>query len=478
MKKTIVAILITLLLLSAIPLSVIGVGFGLPSQYSETYYGELKHMYNKLYSAQGKKIVIIGNSSVAFGVDSALMEEHLDGYTVCNFGLYGTLGTKLMLDLSLDAIGEGDVVVIATEQEKQSLSMYYSAMHAWYAMDADFGMLNRVGSDNTAEMVGNFATYTAEKLQRYSSPKTEVSGIYAQSSFDEDCVMRYPREYNKMSGMYDINVIIEYEKIDPEFVTYLNDYAAAVSKKGGKTFFGFSPVNERAVSRDETADTINAYFEYLCDTLDFDVIGTPIDYLMNAGYFYDSNFHPNDAGMVVHTARLIDDIKTALAISTPTNIDLPAPPEVPEGGGDEEEGNNEDADLFEYSFQTVGGERVAVITALKPEAASRESIVVPYSYDGAIVQRFMPRVFAGNTTLRSVTVQHNVSVISDRSFDGCSSLTALNMTTTDPSTVNVARELLSGADSCTIYVPAASYSAYISDYFWGFYSARVEVISE
>lgn len=475
MKKTFIAILITLLLLSAMPLSVIGVGFGLPAQFSETYYGVLADMYGKLYKTEGKKIVIIGNSAVAFGVDSELMEAHLQGYTVCNFGLYGALGTKLMLDLSKDAIGEGDVVVIMPEQEQQSLSLYYSALNTLYAMDSNFGMLSGIASENVAETVGNFPAYTAEKLARFYSEPAEVTGVYAKSSFDEDCVMRFPREYNKMTGLFDSNVIVKYSKVSADFIEYVNDYAASVGAAGGTTLFGFSPVNERAISSEVTPDCVQAYYDSLCDALNFSVIGLPSKAIMNAGYFYDSNFHVNDAGMIVNTARLIDDVKTALAISTPTDIVLPDPPIVPDDEEEEFTGDNSDADLFEYEIDVIDGKRIAIVTALKSEGAARSSVTIPHSYDGAVVRRFNASVFAGNKSVREITVQDGVSVISNRSFDGCSSLTALNILNTDPTAVSVSRELLYGAENCTVFVPESSYSSYISDYFWGLYSSRIKV---
>ena len=117
MKRTVFAIVIFLVALLSIPVTFIIIGFATPSQYALTYYGELGKMYENLRLTSGRKIVIIGTSSVAFGVDSALMSEELSAagadYEVVNFGLYGALGTKVMLDLSEQYIGEGDIVVFA-----------------------------------------------------------------------------------------------------------------------------------------------------------------------------------------------------------------------------------------------------------------------------------------------------------------------------------------------------------------------------
>ena len=76
-RKRIILITFCLVILLIVPISIMITGFAFPSRFSESYYGELGCMYGKLKETKGKKIVIIGTSSVAFGVDSALIEENL-----------------------------------------------------------------------------------------------------------------------------------------------------------------------------------------------------------------------------------------------------------------------------------------------------------------------------------------------------------------------------------------------------------------
>ena len=77
-KIFITVILVCFFVLFSILVPLFGVfltGILLPAQYDETYYGELAQMYSKLKNTRGKKIVVIGNSNVAFGLDSALAEK-------------------------------------------------------------------------------------------------------------------------------------------------------------------------------------------------------------------------------------------------------------------------------------------------------------------------------------------------------------------------------------------------------------------
>ena len=112
MQKIKIAAIAALLVLSALSVVLLPVAVILltPPAYSHTFVGALDEKVERLASIEGKKAVVIGGSSVAFGIDSALMEEHL-GMPVVNFGLYAAIGTKAMLDLAWPHIGAGDTVI-------------------------------------------------------------------------------------------------------------------------------------------------------------------------------------------------------------------------------------------------------------------------------------------------------------------------------------------------------------------------------
>ena len=135
----------------------------LPDQYEETFYGALDDKFDRLVSIEEEKIVVIGGSSVAFGLDSAMMEKYT-GMPVINFGLYAALGTKLMLDLSLPEIGEGDIVVLAPELDAQTLSLYFNSETTLQAMDGSFGMMKDIKAENLFCLLGGSWKLAAEKL--------------------------------------------------------------------------------------------------------------------------------------------------------------------------------------------------------------------------------------------------------------------------------------------------------------------------
>ena len=88
--------------------------------------------------------MLIGGSGVAFGYDCSFIKEIFPEYEVVNFGMYGGLGTKAMMDLAAQSIHKDDIVILSPEQEKQSLSCYFGAEYMWQAADGAFHLLREV----------------------------------------------------------------------------------------------------------------------------------------------------------------------------------------------------------------------------------------------------------------------------------------------------------------------------------------------
>lgn len=161
-------VLICLLLVAMLPLGLLGVGAALPEYYGGSYYAELPGMAEKLKTTDGPKVVIVGGSSVAFGVDSELMEQVLGQcgyeYTVCNFGLYAAVGTSAMLELSKNYVNENDIVILAIEPTSETFSTYFGATAFWKCAESDPEMLLDLNKSQQSAMVGNYLGYLQERL--------------------------------------------------------------------------------------------------------------------------------------------------------------------------------------------------------------------------------------------------------------------------------------------------------------------------
>ena len=480
-KNRIVSIILSCLfvvLIVIVPfLCIFLTGICLPAQYDETYYGELACMFSNLKNTKGKKIVVLGNSNVAFGVDSALAERLLneagEEYSVCNFGLYGAIGTKAMCELALDYINSEDIVIFTPELYEQSLSTYFSAEELWYALDSDLSMYKHFSSQSKQALAGNYFKYTSKKLALYKSgKKAEPSGIYAKSSFDEHCDLKnYPRPNNVMTNGADMNnpITLDGGLFSEDFVSYINDYATSLAKKGANMYYSFAPMNAYSMSS-EQIENVDTFYDTVNELFSFDVISKPQDYVLEGEWFYDSNFHLNESGMTLRTIRLVNDMKNQLGNTTKTNCALPEKPVIP-NPDIQGEGDNTDSAMFEYrldgSYYTVVG--------LTDEGKNKAELTIPYQVDGIYIKAFLPAVFFDNKIIKTVTIQNNIHTISNGSFFGCDSLERIILKHTEPAEIAVGYELLGGApQDCKIYVPQSALSQFANNYFWGKYAKQLQ----
>ena len=453
----------------------------LPSQFKNTFLGALEIKMERIESIEGQKIVIIGGSSVPFGIDSKQMEKML-GMPVVNFGLYATLGTKLMLDLSRDYIKEGDIVVIAPETDAQTYSLFFGAEAAWQAADADLSLLPKIAKDNFGAMLGGAWRYAAQKLKySLSAHSLDPEGVYNASSFDEYGDIIYPRDYNKMELMYDSSLEIRLSKdiVSREFIDYVNEYVESANKKGAKVLFSFAPMNMDALSADVTLEMIAEFESFIAENFASELISDPNAYIYESGYFYDSNFHLNNAGAVMHTANLAHDIADALDMEIIIDYEAPDMPEIPADIEPEFPTDyDENEKYFVFEEHKVGGElRGYNIVGLTELGKAQASLTTPVAYNGMRVYNIKEGAFTGSVAAVDIYVTENIASIGDGAFAGAESLKKVHILADDPNTTtvnNITMGLLSGlASGAKFYVSSASYDEYISNYFWGPYASRI-----
>lgn len=461
--------------------------FALPSVYNDTFIGELGDKYELLKETDEPKIVIIGGSSVAFGIDSALIEEKL-GMKVVNFGLYANLGTKLMLDLSKANINEGDIVIIAPEMSEQTLSLYFNSETTMQAIDGDPSMLRYIDKDNYEALIGASWKLACDKVNYLvSGVRPENSGAYKKENFNAYGDNVFDRPYNEMTeatNVIDLSFRTDYtdgtETEYEKFIAYINKYVSFAKRKGATVYYSMCPMSEAALGKKNTEDVIYGYYRNLVNSLDCKVISNVNDYIMDEGYFYDTEFHLNNAGVTVRTVKLIDDIKREREIYTVTvpKTDLPAAPgfKPAEIKGEESEENL----YFVLEETEKYGEKRYKVVGLTEAGRAQTSLTVPDIVNGIPVREIVANAFNGCDALTELRLGKNITAIQGRALNGAMSLKSIIIPDgIDPEeniTVPNTGVLITDDACCSelkIYVDEEYYESTIIGYLWATYSRYI-----
>ena len=419
--KVFLVTLLVLLVISSPLLLLVGCALIIPDQHSESFVSELSDKFDRLNSVEGEKIVVVGGSSVAFGLDSALMEEYT-GKPVVNFGLYAAIGTKAMLDLSRSAIGAGDVVILAPELDPQTLSLYFSSEQTLNAIDGRYDLALHVRGDSVLSLLGGLWRHTKEKIEYLINGAPSPVGVYSARSFNEygDVLYEYKdesgnllweRRENVMQFYYDPTktVSLTPDILADDFADYLNEYIAYCESRGATVYFSWCPVNELSLAEGTTSDTLYDFTEYMKSKIKCEFISAIEDYIMDAGYFYDTNFHLNETGVIARTGQLIAD----LTFSRP--YDIPEAPELP-GANVRFDGTDENAKYFVYTEMSNGA---LMISGLSELGKAETTLTLPLGSDGIVVSAVGANAFVGGVVETVIIPEEsNIRNLLDGSFDG------------------------------------------------------------
>ncbi len=421
LKIALMASLLTLAILSVLFMPV-AVAILTPSAYSNTFVGILDEKVERLASIEGKKAVVIGGSSVAFGLDSALMEEHL-GMPVVNFGLYAAIGTKAMLDLSLPHIGEGDLVILAPETDAQTLSLYFDGKTMWKAIDDAPSLFFDLRGDSKKEMIGSLYAHAADKLLTLRSEPLDPPGVYNSKSFNAYGDISFPRRQNVMSFYYDPStpILPDPAIVSEDFVAYVNEYISLCEKKGATVYFSFAPMNADALDPSVTEESLQAFADYLEQRILCKHISMIESYILDPAYFYDTNYHLNDVGVKLRTKTLLEDIRFAQGNYAAVEIQVPKKPMLVYYDV-AFEGTDENAKYFVYEILQKGARRGSLsIVGLTELGKQQKTLTVPLGADGKKITHIAPNAFAGGVAETVIVSESsNLRNIATGAFDGAS----------------------------------------------------------
>ena len=432
------------------------------NSHENDYTAAIVDKYDRLNSIKGKKIVFVGGSSLPFGLRCGLIEEELPGYSAVDFGLYAALGTVVMMDLSLSGIREGDLVILAPETDPQLYSDFFTPLLFRTSIGNRTDLLDSLSQKRRDQVRYAYYPVLFDRVRDRKNPLVPESELYARSSLNEYGDMAVARRRNQMADGYDASQTVALSSLNNRtFFDEVNAYAEKVREKGATLLFWFPPINREAVGfTDREAEKFD---KLLASKLDCPLLGSVKDTVYDSAYFYDSNYHLNDAGTTLHTATTLLKLKAYLGMEETVGFEIEVPPI--------ETYRLESDGVFLYRVST----REAALDGVEESAlGSLTDLTVPETFENPETHEVLPVTmirsgcFTGCRNLTSLTVPACIRSIGSEVFTDCPKLTEIRILGRAPSEVDIPTTgLFDGASpSLKVYVPKGTLSTYLANYDW------------
>jgi len=279
----------------------------------------LKH--ERLDSIEGPKIVLVGGSNLAFGIDTLQMQTET-GCPVMNMGMNGYFGVRYMLEEVRPSLRAGDTVVIALEYDSFFKSVDGTASNLALIVKANPEAFAYLSPRQQLAVLGAMPYVAQEKLLRLI--RGVAFGLRDSVSSDDDepaTLEEMTMEIETLAGfnaegdlVSHLGVEWPYEReqgidpatpVDPEIVSLLAAYAADMEERGVRVMISYTPLLRSFY--DEHRQGIDNVHRLLTEA-GLTVPAAPSAYVYDESFFFDTVFHVNAEGRRVRSSQLAADI--------------------------------------------------------------------------------------------------------------------------------------------------------------------------
>ena len=287
-----------------------------PAVYEGNYVGVIQDKIERLQSITTPKLVLVGGSNLAFGVDSAAIVNTLH-MPVVNLGVQAGLGIGFITNMAKTSIHPGDIFVLSFEYELYDVDFAPNYALMWIAVENHAHLYKLFLNENPIPVILGYLSYGAKKILKLDSPDVYIPGekateVYSRNVFNlygdviydkPDNIMHFP-ELAQMPPL-DFSAI----NIDPVKIEIINAFISYAEERGARVFISFPSLMDRYILDISLA---GAFEHSLRETIRAEFISSIQDYIMPEEYFFNTKYHLNSKGVEVRTERLIDNLLYSL----------------------------------------------------------------------------------------------------------------------------------------------------------------------
>lgn len=280
--------------------------FTVGNQHLGNYQAAILDKSARLRTLDSPKLVLLGNSNLAFGIDSKMLEDEL-GMPVVNMGLHGGLGSAFNENMiKLGDVREGDIVILAHHTYSDNDDIEDPAL-ALITLEKHTDLWRLIRYKDIPGILRAYPDYFKDcivsKLTGERDNIPDDNTCYSRSAFNEygDVYKRFDDKYEFYPGS------ITVPDVNETCTDRINDLNAYISSKGATLLIAGYPIGYGEFTPD--ASEYDSFEEKLRDSVDCEVISHFTDYFIPYDMFYDTKYHLDEDGVKLRTRQLILDIE-------------------------------------------------------------------------------------------------------------------------------------------------------------------------
>ena len=300
--------------------------------FAKGYLGATIDKHNRLAQQPSPRIVFVGGSNLAFGLDSAAVERSL-GYHAVNMGLDISLGLDFMLREIEPFLARGDVVVISPEYE-EFIDMYPGKAVTLFAEATIYPRALQFFSYRHFTLLIDEGLILIGEITR-AAVRFLTAGVSSEVRSDNPYVRGAFNEYGDVTRHHDLKprhiTIRQFGRSSPESITRvidrLNQFNDHCRSQRISLFYSYPPIFSGQLQA--YTEMIHDIASNLTHRLHFPILDTPDEMSFQANDMFDHEYHLSLRGKQIRTGKLITTLRKELG--NPEDTSDTAAPDILSG---------------------------------------------------------------------------------------------------------------------------------------------------
>jgi hypothetical protein len=278
--------------------------------HDNNYLAATIEKHHRLQTTPSPRLILIGGSNLAFGINSDSLEQEL-GLPVVNMGLTANLGVRFMLNEAERKIGRGDIVILSLEHniladagseltEAQILEVRPASMVFFRAAELKH-LIDHYG----LSIVGGVLRRSL--LPGSQRELDDEKSVYKRQSFNPSG--SFTGHYGKGSKRGPLQVL-SIPKMSADIREKIQEFARHCRERNALCFYTCPPYPAAQLSRGQCE--INENLAQLKEIPDLIVLDSPCDHAYPPELFYDTCYHLTEQGAYERTRTLALELRSLL----------------------------------------------------------------------------------------------------------------------------------------------------------------------
>ncbi|WP_193335460.1 hypothetical protein [Devosia beringensis] len=300
-------------------LSVVALVLLVPEQNDYALASNVKH--DRLAALPGHRVVLVGGSNLAFGIDSKAIEATV-GCPVVNMGMNGYFGVRFMLNEVKPELRAGDVVVLAFEWDNyfktvdgastdllvvsKSNPRAFAAMTWKQRWDVATAGVSYAARQKALRLIGDGLSQVDAIIRGDINEEDARSLIYTIETFSGFTPEGDLVSHLGVDWPYDFEQGIVGHSVDPDVIPMIAEFVQAMEARDVRVVMSYTPLMR--VFYDQHVPELQAVHQQLSAALQGRLPRPPQDYVFDTDQFFDTVYHLNNEGRQVRSAQLGGDI--------------------------------------------------------------------------------------------------------------------------------------------------------------------------